>query len=469
MMESLDFLDAHTLCGLISTREVSPVAVMQHALERLDQVEPGLNSFAAVDVDLAMQQARQVEKHLQAGEAVGKLAGLPVSVKDLVAVKGLPLRLGSKTSSKALAGEDAVAVARLRRAGACILGKTTTSEYGCKAVGDSPLTGVTRNPWNPARTSGGSSAGAAASVAAGVTPVGIGTDGAGSVRIPAALTGLFGIKPQFGRIPVFPPGGAPSLFHLGSLSRTVRDSALILEVMAGFDERDPGSMSAAVPGFRQACEQGIASMRIAWSPALGFARPDPEILAITQKAVGVLAELGARVEEVGQVMDDPIRIWETEFYTNVGARLSDFLKDSPEQMDMAVVKKLREAMQSSLPDYHRNSASRARFREQIRQFFQHFDLLITPTLPVAAFDTGLDVPPQLAERDLMSWVYYTYPFNLTGQPAASVPCGFTGEGLPVGMQMVAPTNQETTIFRAATAFESARPWACRWPEWPVRY
>lgn len=469
MNKPLDFLDAYALCQLISTREISPVEAMQHALERLNHVEPHLNSFAAVDADFAMQQARAVEKRLQAGEAVGELAGLPVSVKDLIAVKGLPLRLGSKTSSQVLASEDAVAVERLRRAGACIIGKTTTSEYGCKAVGDSPLTGITRNPWNPARTPGGSSAGAAASVAAGVTSVAIGTDGAGSVRIPAALTGLFGIKPQFGRVPVFPPGGAPSLFHVGSLTRTVRDSALILEVMAGFDERDSGSMSAPVPRFRQACSQGIAGMRIAWSPTLGFARPDPEIVTITEKAVGILSELGAQVVEIGQVMDDPIKIWETEFFTSVGARLADFLQDNPEQMDRGVMEKLRSALHTSLLEYHRNSASRARFRERNRWFFQSFDLLVTPTLPVAAFDIDLDVPPQLADRDLMSWVYYTYPFNLTGQPAASVPCGFTREGLPVGMQMVAPANQETVIFRAAAAFESACPWADRRPEWPVQY
>lgn len=469
MKEPLDFLDACALCRLISTREISPVEVMQHALERLNHVEPWLNSFAAVDADFAMQQARQVEKRLQAGAAVGELAGLPVSVKDLIAVKGLPLRLGSKTSSQALATEDAVAVERLREAGACIIGKTTTSEFGCKAVGDSPLTGITRNPWNSARTTGGSSAGAAASVAAGVTSVAIGTDGAGSVRIPAALTGLFGIKPQSGRVPVFPPGGAPSLFHVGPLTRTVRDSALILEVMAGFDERDPGSMSATVPTFRQACEQGIAGMRIAWSPTLGFARPDPDIVAITEKAVGILSELGAQVVEIGHVMDDPIKIWETEFFTSVGARLADVLQDGPDQMDRGVMEKLHYAMHTSLLAYHRNSARRACFREQNRRFFQSFDLLVTPTLPVAAFDIGLDVPLQLPDRDLMSWVYYTYPFNLTGQPAASVPCGFTRDGLPVGMQMVAPTNQETAIFRAAAAFESVYHWANRRPQILVRH
>jgi Asp-tRNA(Asn)/Glu-tRNA(Gln) amidotransferase A subunit family amidase len=374
------------------------------------------------------------------------------------------LTFGSRTMADNIAAVDAPSVERLRRAGACIIGKTTTSEFGCKAVGDSPLTGITRNPWNPDKTPGGSSAGAAASVAAGITSLALGTDGGGSIRIPCALTGLFGIKPNFGRVPVHPVAATPTLAHVGPLARTVRDAALLLGVISGHDRRDPYAVAESVPDFMAACERPLRGVRIAWSRTLGYARPDPEVAAIAQRAALAFVELGCEVVEVDRVMDqDPVDLWRSEFYANVGVRFKKQFAQARDLLDPAVADMLAGALRQSSEEYIACVFRRYELREKLRVLFEDFDLLLTPTLPCTAFDTGLDAPPQLPDRDTVSWAWYTYPFNLTGQPAATIPAGFADDGLPVGLQMVAGINREEEIFRAAAAFEACRPWADHHP------
>jgi aspartyl-tRNA(Asn)/glutamyl-tRNA(Gln) amidotransferase subunit A len=442
---------------MIRTKRISPVEVVTAALARLERLEPALNAFVTVTRERALQSARQAEATLMAGGDLPTLLGLPVSVKDLIAVGGVRATFGSRTLADAVAAADAPSVERLRTRGACVLGKTTTSEFGCKPVGDSPLTGITRNPWNLAKTPGGSSCGAAASVAAGVTPFALGTDGGGSIRIPAALTGLFGIKAQFGRVPVFPTSATPTLGHVAPIARSVRDAALLLQAVAGFDARDPAAVAEPVPDFLTACDASVEGMRIAWSETLGYARPTAEVSALVRSAAGVFEGLGCHVDAVPTVMDDPIDIWMSEFYAGAGTRLRGALGATRELLDPAVAEMLERALEQSLERYYTMVFRRYEFREAMRKLFQRFDLLISPTLPVAAFDVGRNVPPELADGDLVSWVSYTYPFNLTGQPAASLPCGLTGDGLPVGLQLVAATHREVDIFRAAAAFEAARP------------
>src|SRR5687768_6667315 len=256
-----------------------------------------------------------------AGKPLRPLHGLPISVKDLIAVEGVPLTFGSRTMKDNVATFDAPSVERVKAAGACIVGKTATSEFGCKVAGDAPLTGITRNPWNLGKTPGGSSSGAAASVAAGVTPFSIGTDAGGSIREPAAFTGLFGIKAQFARVPVFPPTAAPTLSHVGPFARTVRDAAPLLEVISGYDARDPFSVAGPVPKFLEACEQPVHGMRIAWSPTLGYAKPSAEVLEITERAAKTFESLGCTVDLVEKIFDeDPGDIWTTEFYGGMRAR-----------------------------------------------------------------------------------------------------------------------------------------------------
>ncbi|MSP51102.1 MAG: amidase [Alphaproteobacteria bacterium] len=462
MADNVTYTSALALKGALERKEISPVEIVRASLDRLAATEPKLNSFVTVTAELALDAARAAEDRIMKKEKRGLLDGLPISVKDVIPVKGVKLTTGSRAMAENIAAIDAPVVERIKAAGACIVGKTTASEFGCKAVGDSPLTGITRNPWNTAKTSGGSSAGAVSSVAAGVTPFAVATDGGGSIRIPCSLTGLFGIKAQFGRVPMYPVSAAPSLAHTGALARTVRDAALLLMVEAGYDSRDPFSVAEKTPDFLKACDQGAKGLRVAWSATLGYAKPDPEVVAIAERAAQAFAEFGCTVEHVEKVFDqDPVDLFSSEFYAGIGTRLKPVLEKSRHLLDPAVVEILSQALNQTLEQYYVNVFRRYELREKTRLFFENYDILLSPTLPVAAFDVGKNLPPFLdgLDRNVVSWVYYTYPFNLTGQPAASIPAGFTAQKLPVGLQMVARINSEVDIFRAAAAFEEARPWA----------
>lgn len=458
MNRELDTLSALALRAAIARKEVSAVEVVQRSLTRLWEVEPQINAFAEVTADLALKAAAEAQRKVLAGEPLGLLHGLPVSIKDLIAVADVPNRFGSRSQAGHVATIDAPSVQRIKAQGGCIIGKTTTSEFGCKAVGDSLLNGATRNPWDLARTAGGSSAGAAASVACGVSALALGTDGGGSVRIPAAMNGLVGLKPSFGRVPVFPLPATPTLAHVGPLTRNVRDAALLLQVVAGHDDRDGHSLALAVPDFLGACEQPLAGLRIAWSATLGYARPDPQVLAIAERGARVFIELGCTVEEVDWVLDDPEPIWTAEFYAGVGDRLRESVIHHPEQLDPAVLRLLRDALQRPLVEHQRLLTERYRVRERLRAFMAGYDLLLTPTLPIIAPPVGEDVPQGHAGRNAISWSYYTYPFNLSGQPAISLPAGRTAEGMPVGLQIIAGMYAETVLLSAAAAFEQVRPW-----------
>ena len=460
MTDDLLYTSAVELRELVLAKEVSPVELLDHSLARLGEVEPKLNSFVTVTEGVARAAARAAEKAVMDGDPPGLLHGLPISVKDLIAMDGVRCTFGSKSAADNVAALDAPAVERVRQAGAVIVGKTTTSEFGCKAVGDSPLTGITRNPWDLSKTPGGSSAGAAASVAAGVTPFALGTDGGGSVRIPGSLTGLFAIKPQFARVPVFPESAAPTLSHVGPMTRTVRDAALLLSAIAGFDRRDPFSVAAPVPDFLAACDRPVEGMRIAWSPTLGYADPAREVVDLCERAVGTFEDLGCEVDLVDEVMErDPVDMWMSEFYASIGTRLNPVLSAQPQLLDPAVAEVLGGALDQTIEEYWAQVFNRYRFREQMRGFMERYDLLVSPVLPVPAFDVGLNVPPRIPDANVVSWVRYTYPFNLTGQPGATLPVGFTDDGLPVGLQLVAKSHGEADIFRLSAAFEAARPWS----------
>jgi Asp-tRNA(Asn)/Glu-tRNA(Gln) amidotransferase A subunit family amidase len=291
----------------------------------------------------------------------------------------------------------------------------------------------------------------------------LGTDGGGSIREPSALTGLFGIKAQFARVPVFPEAATPTLAHVGVMARTVRDAALLLATIAGPDTRDPFSVAESAPDFFGACDRAVKGLRIAWSPSLGYAEPAREVLEITHQAVVVFESLGCHVDLVEKVIDDPIDLWTSEFYAGIGTRLKKQYRETPQLLDPALVAVIRQALDQPLDVYYANVFKRYAFRETMRRFFEKYDLLLTPQTPIPAFDVAIDVPREFPTRNICSWQYYTYPFNLTGQPAASVPAGFTADGLPVGLQIVARINREIDIFAAAAAFEQARPWAHRQP------
>jgi aspartyl-tRNA(Asn)/glutamyl-tRNA(Gln) amidotransferase subunit A len=363
-----------------------------------------------------------------------------------------------------VATADAPAVERVKQAGAILIGKTTTSEFGCKAVGDNPLNGITRNPWNLTKTPGGSSAGAAASVAAGVTPLALGTDGGGSIRIPCCFTGLAGIKGQFGRVPVWPVSATTTLAHVGPLARTMQDAALLFMAIAGYDVRDPFAVAGPVPDLLAACDAGTKGKagakgpRIAYSRTLGFAKPDEDVLRVVDRAARQFFTLGYEVDHFEFVFDrDPVEIWSAEFYAGIGTRLRPFLEKQRELLDPAVAEILEAALRQDLRTYYATVFERYALREKMRAFFERYDLLLSPVLPVSSLEAGKNVPDHLRSRNLVSWVYYTYPFNLTGQPAATVCAGLTPDGTPVGLQLVGRPHAEADVVRAAAAYERSQP------------
>jgi aspartyl-tRNA(Asn)/glutamyl-tRNA(Gln) amidotransferase subunit A len=445
---------ARELRRMIARREVSPVEVTRRALEQAEATQSTLNAFFVLLPDRAMAQARRAEDAVMRGEPLGPLHGVPFSAKDLMAVGGVRYAFGSRTMADNVAPADAPAVERAKAAGAILIGKTTTSEFGCKAVGDSPLTGITRNPWNLGKTPGGSSAGAAASVAAGITPFALGTDGGGSIRIPCSLTGLAGIKGQFGRVPVWPHAATPTLAHVGPMARNIFDAALLFMAIAGYDARDPHGVAGPVPDLVAACETGAQGLRIAYSPTFGYARPEADVLRVVGAAVQRFEGLGCTVELVDNVFErDPVDLWTAEFYAGVATRLRTFVETKRELLDPAVAEMLDAALRQDMRDYYAKVFERYALREKMQLFFERYDVLLSPVLPVTSVDVGRNVPQSLPDRNPISWVYYTYPFNLTGQPAATVCAGIASDGMPVGLQIVGRTHGEYDMVRAAAAFD----------------
>ncbi len=454
MADELGALTARETVRLIGLKALSPVEVVRGALDRAEETQPTLNAFTVLRREEALKEARAAEEAILRGDQVGTLHGLPFSAKDLISVAGLPYASGSRAMEGNIGKVDAPSVERARAAGAILIGKTTTSEFGCKPVGNSPLTGVTRNPLDLTLTPGGSSAGCAASVAAGITPFGLGTDGGGSIRIPAAFTGTFGFKANFGRVPVWPVSATPTLAHVCALARNVRDAALLLEAIAGYDARDPASIAGPVPNFVAACEAPLGGLRIAWSPTLGYAKPDPEVVEICGRAARLLERAGCMVEEVERVFAaDPEDLWAAEFYAGVGTRLRPILESRRDLLDPAVADILDTALKQEMRAYYDTVFRRYTLRDEMAAFFRRYDVLISPTLPVSALEAGRNIPAGLEDRSLVSWVYYTYPFNLTGQPAASLPVGRSARGLPVGLQIVTPRNDEEMALRVAAWLE----------------
>jgi aspartyl-tRNA(Asn)/glutamyl-tRNA(Gln) amidotransferase subunit A len=458
MAHEFDYMSASEMRLRVARKDISPVDLTRRALARADEVQPALNAFFELMPEDAMTAAQVAEDAVMQGDGLGALHGIPLSVKDLIAVGGVRFALGSKTMAENVAAEDAPAVERARAAGGIVIGKTTTSEFGCKPVGDSPLTGITRNPWNTDKTPGGSSAGAAAAVAAGVTPFALGTDGGGSVRIPSSFTGLAGIKGSFARVPVWPTSATPTLAHVGPLARSVRDAALLFSAIAGYDARDPFSIAGPVPDVLGASDESVEGMRVAYSPTLGYARPNEDVIKVVEAAVRKFEAVGAIVEQVDDVFEaDPADLWTAEFYAGVGIKLRDFLENQRDMLDPAVADILEPALDQDMQDYYTKVFSRYALRDRMTELFTRYDVLLSPVLPVSSLEVGKNIPDSHADRNLVSWVYYTYPFNLTGQPAGTVCAGLSADGMPVGVQAVGRYLDEASVVRAMAFVERMQP------------
>jgi aspartyl-tRNA(Asn)/glutamyl-tRNA(Gln) amidotransferase subunit A len=455
----LAMMTAEDLVGRYRTGEVSPVEATRAALDRIDAFDKTLNAFVFVTAEEALASARESEARWRQGAPLGPIDGVPATIKDMVWMKGYPTRRGSLATPDTPEAEDAPITARLREAGAVFLGKTTTPEFGWKGVTDCPLTGITRNPWDPARTPGGSSGGAAASVAVGMGTLAVGTDGGGSIRIPSALTGVFGHKPTTGAVPVYPPAGVGTCAAAGPMTRTVRDGALMMNVVAQHDGRDWQSM----PRRREDClariEEGVKGLRIAFCPGLGYAQTDKDVEARAREAAAVFERLGARVEELDAVVESPRGFYENFYRVAMASSYRVMTGEQHENVDPGFREMAEQGLQVDLFDLQSVEKDRAMLGAAVNRVFERFDLLFTSPLAVTAFEAGHEYPPGRGMRRWLDWCTTAYPFNMTGHPAASVPCGFGDNGMPVGLQIVAPRFEDALVFRAARAYEREHPFA----------
>jgi aspartyl-tRNA(Asn)/glutamyl-tRNA(Gln) amidotransferase subunit A len=452
-------LSAAELCQLYRTGQLSPVETTRAVLERIERLDPQVNAFCLIDGERALAAAQASEARWQRGEPCGEVDGVPATIKDVVLTRGWPTLRGSLAIGREQPwDEDAPATARLRAQGAVLIGKTTTPEFGWKAVTDCALTGITRNPWDTSKTPGGSSGGAAVAAALGMGVLHVGTDGGGSIRIPASFTGVFGLKPSFGRVPAYPASPFGTLAHIGPLTRTVSDAAVMLNVLALPDSRDWFALPYDGRDHRIGLEDGVRGLRIAFSPTLGFAEVDPEVADLVAGAAGVLVELGATVEQVDAIVADPLDVFACHWYVGAANLLRAFTAEQRTQMDHGLREIAAAGEQISLVDYLSAARQRAELGTAMRRFHETYDLLLTPTLPLAAFAAGQERPDPAQQPRWFHWAPFSNPFNLTQQPAASVPCGRTASGLPVGLQIVGPMHADALVLRAARAFEAARPW-----------
>ncbi|MEW2404187.1 amidase [Streptomyces sp. NPDC046862] len=440
--------------------EFSPVEVARTTLERANSIQPAVNAFVRVDPDDALTRARASEERWRRGQPAGLLDGVPVTVKDILLQRGAPTLKGSRAiSPDGPWGEDAPSVARLREHGAVFLGKTTTPEFGWKGVTDSPLSGVTRNPYDLSRTAGGSSGGAAAAVALGAGPLALGTDGGGSVRIPASFCGTFGLKPTYGRVPLYPASAFGTLAHVGPLARDAADAALLMDVISGPDARDWSGLGPVTGSFTDGLRggvRGVRGLRVAYSPSLGgqvAVRAD--VGAVVRRAVEGLAGLGAYVSETDPDLTEPVDAFHVLWFSGAARVTQPFGPHQRELLDPGLREICSLGARYSALDYLAAVDVRMELGRRMGRFHESYDVLVTPTLPITAFEAGVEVPKGSGHRRWTGWTPFTYPFNMTQQPAASVPVGVDGDGLPVGLQVVAARHRDDLVLRVSHALYEA--------------
>jgi aspartyl-tRNA(Asn)/glutamyl-tRNA(Gln) amidotransferase subunit A len=463
----LSFAEGTVLVEAIRNRQLSPVELLDDVLRRAERIQPVLRAFLTIDAERSRAAARAAEQAVMDNQPLGPLHGLPVPVKDLEPTRGLRTTSGSKFFEDFVPDFDGGVAARLRAAGAIIFAKTNTPQFGHKDSCDNLLGPPARNPWNVERTPGGSSGGAAAAVAAGICPVAHGSDGAGSIRIPASLCGVFGFKPSLGLVPYWPnPDFWAARSHNGPIARSVRDAALLLNGIAGPDSRDAVSIDSPVSDWLPVCDApDLRGLKAAWSPDFGYAAVEPEVRRITAAAAARFAELGCSVEEVSVPWQDPAD-WASLLWDFQSAiRNVDRAKQHPEWIEPSFLEQIQRGAGASALELGRAQLARTAFYEQARTFMDRFDLLLTPQMACVAWP--VDKPPITIDGRptprMFDHLPFTYPFNMTGWPAASVPCGFNSEGLPVALQIVAGRHQDVRCLQAAAAFEALHPWASARP------
>jgi len=445
MSDAIVYATASELLSLYRTRALSPVELTRAVLAQIDRHEPRINAFARLDREGALASAYESEQRVASGRPLRALEGIPVSVKDLLPVRGLPTRRGSRTTSEAVSDADAPAVARLREQGAILLGKTTTSEFGLKGLGESPLTGITRNPWSLEHSPGGSSAGAVAAVAAGFGPLAVGTDGGGSIRVPSSYAGVVGLKPSFGRVAAHVPtlAGAPP--HVGPIARSVEDAILLLRVLSVPDARDPWSLGH--PAFEG--PRAVKGLRVAYSTNLGVGSLHPDVERAFLASLDVFRALGVELEESHPGFEAPAAILRVLFEARAAETVAELSAAARRELDPEIERAARAGEQLTARELWRAEAARVRLLEQSARFHQRYDLLLTPTV-------NLTAPKTIPDPDEPR-VSFASPFSLTRQPAISVPAGLSAQGLPIGLQIVGRHFEEDSVLGAALAYTQAAP------------
>ena len=466
--DDLLFRSALELRERIRVREVSSVEITEAVLERIEQTQPTLNAFITIDRDGAVKAARAADDAVKRGDVLGALHGVPISIKDIINTAGLRTTWGSRLMVDNVPDADAVAVDRLRRAGAVIVGKTTTSEFAHKLLTDAPLFGITRNPWNLALTPGGSSGGSAVAVATGMAPLSLATDAGASTRLPAALTGIVGLKPTLGVVPHNQvPDGFNNFIHLGLMARTVADVALMLDVVSGVHRADPYSLGHGPTNTLAELQdraKEIGHLKIAWRPLIGNTMLDTEVRRCCEAALTAFRDIGCTVEQCDGPTANAGAAWSVLQQSNWAARFHARLKDVADQLDPSFVEGIRVGGTYTGQDLLQATYTRTQHYRAVQDWFEQYDLVLTPTCsrpPLAVEARALD-PITINGEDAgdmrASWVPYLNLFDLTGHPAISIPCGFTSAGLPVGLQIVGRWHEDALVLKVAAAFEAARPW-----------
>jgi len=447
------YMPALEMTAAIREKKLSPVEVVDAILTRIDELNPKINAYCTLLPEDARKQAKEAEALVMKGETLGPLHGVPVSVKDLIFTKGIRTTFGSRIYEDFVPDVDNIVVERLKTAGAIVIGKTNTPEFGFMGVTDNDLFGPTRNPWNLERHAGGSSGGAAAAVVAGMGPLAVGTDGGGSIRIPSSFCGAFGLKPSYGRVPRGP--GLPdwqTLSHTGPITRTVADAALMMNVIAGRDDRDINSLPETNMEYLSLLGRDLRGVRVGWSPDLSYALVDPEVLALTTTALGVFESLGAEVEDANLELENQGRTFSIIWGVTIASEVADKLEEWRDKINPRLVEMVERGMNVKAVDYAYAAQARKQFWSKIQPLFERYDILLTPTLSLPAFDVAAYQVTEIAGvkgTPALDWMPFTKPFNLTGQPAASVPCGWTAEGLPVGIQIVGRRFDDATVLRTS--------------------
>jgi aspartyl-tRNA(Asn)/glutamyl-tRNA(Gln) amidotransferase subunit A len=468
MADDLHFKPAYELAAMIRRRELKPSELMAATIERIENTQPKINAFVALRSEAAMADARALDDQIARKEEIGPLAGLPLGVKDLEDVAGLPTTHGSVPFKNLLPKEDSVQVARLKAAGAIVIGKTNAPEFGYTAFTKNVLFGATRNPWNLERTPGGSSGGSSAAIAAGVVPLATGSDGGGSIRIPACYVGCFGLKPSFGRIPNNPSLGMQpwnDTAVVGALTRTVRDSAIFMDVAMGYHRVDPDSLPHPGISYAATLDRLPKKLRIAYHPDFGRI-VQGDVGREVEKAVGVFRDLGHEVSIISDAPPETGVAWGRLGGSQALAQLWEYLDPHRSEFGRAFLSGTETAKHLTWRHYGEAYRLRLQFNEWIGAIFERFDLLLTPTLPTEAFPAKGPMPSEINGRKLASpleAVVFTYPINLSGHPAASVRAGMTDSGLPCGLQIVAERHRDDLVLQASYAYEQARPWNDNWP------